>query len=48
MRPLHLVKDDNKPDSDISVHWTRRLEPTDPAMNPTWKMCLASASLANQ
>ena len=32
MRPLHnLVKDDVKPDSDISAHWTRRLEITDPA-----------------
>ena len=32
MRPLHnLVKDDIKPDSDISAHWTRRLNPTDPA-----------------
>ena len=25
------VKDDIKPGSDISAHWARRLEPTDPA-----------------
>ncbi len=28
---LLQVKDDIKPDSDISAHWTRRLNPTDPA-----------------